>query len=124
MNYLKERNIVTVLLLMIFTCGFYSLYIYFQFNSEVRNQAIKEGVQAIPTSPIIAFLLTMVTCGIYGIYYMYVVANSIFQMGKRNNYDTMEPTLVLLLSILGVGMLLNIYYASELSKRISANQAY
>lgn len=119
MNQLQERNIVVVILLTILTCGIYGIYIFFVFNSEVQRQAQIEGVQTQPRGPGMALLLTIITCGIYGIVYQYFIAKALNEIGKKYNYDTMEPALVVVFTIfVGIGSYFNIYSGSELSKRI------
>lgn len=117
MNYLKERNMVMVVLLSIVTCGIYSLYIFFALNGEVNKQAIYDGVQTQPRTPIAAILLSIVTCGIYAIVYQYFVAKSLQEIGRKRGYETMDPTLVIVLTLLvGIGFYINVYSASEISK--------
>lgn len=117
MNYFKERNMVAVVLLYIFTFGIYPLYLFFVFNSEVNRAAIYEGVQTQPRTPLVAFLLSIITCGIYGIIYQYFVAKSIQEIGRKRGYESMDPTLVVILTLFfGIGALVNVYSASEISK--------
>ncbi|WOO87954.1 DUF4234 domain-containing protein [Mollicutes bacterium LVI A0039] len=117
MSYFKQRSLVSVILLYIFTCGIYAIYMFFQFGTEVRNQAIKEGTLTVPKSPGIAFLLTIVTCGIYGIFYLYSISKAVSEIGAKYNYVVMDPALILIIHIFtGVGFIVNIYYASEIAK--------
>lgn len=127
MNYFKERNMVAVVLLYIFTFGIYPIYLFFVFNSEVNRQAIMEGVQTQPRTPLVAFLLSIITCGIYGIVYQYFVAKSIQEIGRKRGYESMDPTLVVILTIFfGIGALVNVYSASEISKmdKLQANASF
>lgn len=72
-----------------------------------------------------AFLLSLITCGIYSYFYVYYVSKSLNEMGMKRGYDAMDPTLVLVLTFFfGVGLYINIYSGSEISKRIAYNQAY
>lgn len=122
MNYLKQRNLILVIILAIVTCGIYGLYLYFQFNSEVNKQAIADGVQTIPRTPLIAFLLSIITCGIYGIVYQYFVAKSLQEIGRKRNYEAVDPILVIILTIfVGVGGFLNIYSGSKIAE-LDANE--
>lgn len=63
---LKQRSIVTCILLSIVTCGIYSIYWFIVLTDETNNAVGKPG-----TSGVTAFLLTLVTCGIYGWYWAY-----------------------------------------------------
>lgn len=117
MNYFKERNMITVVLLYIFTFGVYPLYLFFVFSNEVSKAAIYEGVRTQPRTPLVAFLLSLITFGIYGIVYQYFIAKSLQEIGRKHNYETMDPTLVVILTIFfGIGVLVNVYSASEISK--------
>lgn len=108
---------VAVVILYIFTFVIYPLYLFTVFNSKVSNAAIYEGVRTQPRTPFVAFLLSLITFGIYGIVYQYFIAKSLQEIGIKRNYETMDPTLVVILTIFFViGTLVNVYSASEISK--------
>lgn len=73
-SMIKERNLVTEIILTIVTCGIYGIIWFINITDDVKTAAKDNKMQ----SGGIAFLLTLVTCGIYGIYWAY-------QMGKLMN---------------------------------------
>ncbi|MEG0685785.1 MAG: DUF4234 domain-containing protein, partial [Erysipelotrichales bacterium] len=72
-------------------------------------------------TPITAFILSLLTFGIYGLYYIYKQAEVLNELGRKYGCSTLNPFIILLLTLLlGVGALLNVYSASNLSN-ISEN---
>lgn len=65
---MNKRDIVSVILLSIFTCGIYSIYWYYV-TAEEMNYEDKDGEKL--QNYFVALLLSIVTCGIYGIYWSY-----------------------------------------------------
>ena len=70
---IKERNIVTCILLTVVTCGIYGLYWLVCIADDMKKAS---NDQSLPSGGMV-ILLTLVTCGIYGYYW-------IWKMGKAN----------------------------------------
>lgn len=64
---LTERNVVSVILLSIFTCGIYTIYWYYVTAEDLNKAEPKEPLM----NYILAWLLGFVTCGIFTIYWQY-----------------------------------------------------
>ncbi|MBE6022294.1 MAG: DUF4234 domain-containing protein [Cellulosilyticum sp.] len=62
----KQRSIVTCIILSIITCGIYGIYWFVCLTNDVNYVSGEEG-----TSGGLAVLLTIITCGIYGLYWAY-----------------------------------------------------
>ncbi len=125
MSYIKPRSIVSVILLSIITCGIYGLVVFFLYSSELKREAERNNCNTKLIDPLSAYLLGIITCGIYIVYYNYKQASAIAEMSKQYDLEIIEPTVVLLFTIFfGVGIYINIYNASNLSKAITSNMMY
>lgn len=68
----ERRSVIAVILLSIFTCGIYSLYLYYALSSDLnrlKGQTVND--------PAIDLLLCIFTCGIYNVYWQYKVAKQV-----------------------------------------------
>lgn len=72
---LRQRDILTALILSIVTCGIYGIYWFVKLVDDVNKAANDQEA----FSGGITCLLSLVTCGIYGVYWYY-------QAGKKMNY--------------------------------------
>ncbi|MDE7213454.1 MAG: DUF4234 domain-containing protein, partial [Anaeroplasmataceae bacterium] len=63
---MQKREIVTVILLSIFTCGIYALYWNYT-TAEALNNEVEDGEPL--RNYIVAILLGVITCGIYLLYW-------------------------------------------------------
>ena len=77
-NGIRERSIVTCILLTVLTCGFYGIYWFIRINDEMNQVSCMDGI-----SGGLAFVLNLVTCGIYGLFWAY-------QMGEKRDYVANE----------------------------------
>lgn len=64
---MTNRNVLTVILLSIFTCGIYSIYWWYTTTEDLNSKSSDEPLM----NYILSILLSIVTCGIYGIYWLY-----------------------------------------------------
>ena len=67
-----KRNLFTSVLLMIFTCGIYCLYLVYKISKEVD-----ELTNDIKNNALIDLLLTIITGGLYTIYWFYKISKQI-----------------------------------------------
>lgn len=99
-NMIRERNIVTNILLSIFTCGIYSIVWFITLTDDAgiasEDSSMSGGM---------AFLLTIVTCGIYGIYWNYKMGKAIYAAKEKHNLSGSDNSvLYLILGIFGLGI--------------------
>ena len=98
---IKEKNLVTSIILTIVTCGIYGIIWFIELNDDAKAVSNDETMQ----SGGIAFLLTLVTCGIYGIYWAYKMGKAINQAKiNRGMPEDDKSILYLILQILGLGI--------------------
>lgn len=113
---MTKRNFIAVILLYFFTFGIYAIYLFFAFGSELRRETIRQNCRTVLTTPLVAFLLGLITFGIYMIYYMYKQAVALEEIGKKYNYDSFSPVLIVLLAIfVGIGGILNVFSGSQIA---------
>ena len=109
---IKEKNIVTAILLTIVTCGIYGIIWFINITDDMAVASDDKRM-----SGGMAFLLTLVTCGIYGYYWAY-------QMGKlqakaQQRYSLPEKdnsVLYLILQVCGLGLVNWCLIQSELNQ--------
>ena len=82
MYIMTKRNIVTFVLLSIFTCGIYSIYWNYLTACELNEQD-SEGPPLM--NFFLAFLLGFVTCGIYLLYWEYLFYKKADKVLKTDN---------------------------------------
>lgn len=70
---IKEKSIVTCIILSILTCGIYTLI----WMAKETDDANKVYSKAIEVSGGTVVLLTLVTCGIYGFYWAYKMGKAV-----------------------------------------------
>lgn len=98
---IKEKNLVTSIILTVVTCGIYGIIWFINLTDDAKAVSGDEKMQGGG----IAFLLTLVTCGIYGFFWAY-------QMGKAINTAKVnkglpeddKSVLYLILQIFGLGI--------------------
>lgn len=78
---MKNRSVVSVILLSIFTCGIYSLYWCYVTTEELNAADHDEPLM----NYILSILLSLVTCGVYGIYWAYKFYQKADKVTGSNN---------------------------------------
>ncbi len=76
---MKQRSIVVMLLLFLFTFGIYPLYWYIVFQMELKEKT-GEGFGGF-----LHFIVTILTFGIYGLYWQYAAGKRLAQQGVSDN---------------------------------------
>lgn len=108
---IKERNIVTCILLSIVTCGIYGIYWFITLTddaSRANDDPSFTGVKA--------FLLTLVTCGIYSIYWNYKIGKEMYEANQKRGIQTSDNSvLYLVLGIFGFGIVTYCLVQNELN---------
>ena len=97
---IKERNLVTCIILSIITCGIYGIVWFIQMTDDTalvsEDNSMSGGM---------AFLLTLITCGIYGYYWAYKMGKLVYDAKvKRGLPASDNAVLYLILQIFGLGI--------------------
>lgn len=97
---MKQKNIVTCILLSFVTCGIYGIIWFINLTDDAarlnNDNSFSGGT---------AFLYTLITCGIYGIYWNYKMGKELYEAKlKKNMIATDQSVLYLILSLLGLGI--------------------
>lgn len=108
---IKERNIVTCILLSIVTCGIYGIYWFITLTddaSRANDDPAFTGVKA--------FLFTLVTCGIYNIYWNYKIGKEMYEANQKRGIQTSDNSvLYLVLGLFGFGIVTYCLVQNELN---------
>ena len=109
---MRERNIVTSIILTIVTCGIYGIVWFIGLTDDAaranNNPNFSGGT---------AFLLTLVTCGIYSIYWNYKMGKEIYNAKLTRNMPASDQSvLYLVLSLLGLGIVNYCLMQNELNE--------
>lgn len=97
---IKQRSLLTYILLSIVTCGIYSIYFWYKFAEDTNITCQGDGEET--TNYIVCWLLGMVTCGIYPLYWYYKLGNRLQRNAPRYGLAFQESgTTILLWYILG-----------------------
>lgn len=79
-NDVRERSIVTAIILTILTCGLYSIYWMIKVNDDALKVANEKG-----TGGVEVVLFTILTCGIYGFFWAYKMGSCTDKIKGSNN---------------------------------------
>ncbi len=123
MKFLKDRNIVLYIVFSLLTCGIYALVVYFLYGMEVLNEAKVQGVDVKIMHPALAFLLSFVTCGLFTYYYVYTIALANKKIAEKYNKTAIDPVIIVLFTLIGIGNIVNIYQSSVLAREITTIEA-
>lgn len=117
---LKQRSIVSVILLSLLTCGIYSIYWFVVVTNEI--QASLRNPDGSVGSGGMCFLLGIVTCGIYTIYWYYKQGQRVSQLRQENGLQSNDNTvLYVILSIFGLAIVADAIIQGELNAVIDAS---
>lgn len=112
---MKERNIVTSIILSIVTCGIYAIYWFIVMTDDVKTAA-KDTQLA---SGGVALLLTLVTCGIYGIYWAYKIGELTAKaQADRGLTVKNNSVLYLVLELIGFGIIVYALVQNDLNEMV------
>lgn len=92
---MKERSVVSVLLLTIFTCGIYGIYWTYVMTEDLNEREPEDPLM----NYILSILLSIITCGIYGIYWLYKFYKKIDSVTGEDNF-----VLNFILSLIGLNL--------------------
>ena len=101
---MKKRNLLTVIVLTIVTCGIYGIYWLITVTNEIEED-LADRSDGCCTNGISAFLLTLVTCGIYGLYWWYKEAKRVAYLGEIRGAKISDNSVAyLVLSLFGLSI--------------------
>lgn len=97
---IKEKNIVTCILLSIITCGIYGIVWFVNMTDDAAYANEDHNLSGGK-----AFLFTLITCGIYGIYWNYKMGKELYEAKTKKGLNASDNSvLYLILSIIGLGI--------------------
>lgn len=109
---ISKRELVTCILLSIFTCGIYGL-IWFAGMTDDSNKVSNSN----DPSGGMSILLVIITCGIYWIYWYYRMGQKLYIAGQTHNKDINDNSvLYLILGIFSLGIVAECLIQSDLNK--------
>ncbi len=79
---MKNRSVLAVVLLTIFTLGIYEIYWFYVMTEDMNK---KDSSKPQVMNAIVALLLGIITCGIYQIYWFYRFYDKSDAITKKNN---------------------------------------
>ena len=99
---MKERNVVTAIILSIVTCGIYGIYWFILLTDDVKFAAKDDKL----ASGGLAFLFTLLTCGIYSIYWAYKMGELVAKAQEDRGLPVKNnAVLYLILNIVGLSII-------------------
>lgn len=115
-----KRNIVTTILLLLFTCGIYYLYLIYQLSKEMNDLLYEER-----NNPAMDLILSLFTCGIYHIYWFYKIGKQIetleYDLGMRTNSISL---LCPILAVFQLGVISMVILVSEMNSCVNEKELY
>ena len=113
---MRERNIVTCIILSLVTCGIYGIVWFINLTDDAaranNNPNFSGGT---------AFLLTLVTCGIYSIYWSYKMGKEIYNAKISKGMPASDQSILyLILSLFGLGIVNYCLMQNELNEMAKA----
>lgn len=115
---IKEKSIVTNILLSVVTCGIYAIVWFISLTDDVCAASDDRSM-----SGGMAFLLTIVTCGIYGYYWAYQMGKLMIKAQEKNGIQVKDNSIIyLILQIFGLGIVNYCLIQSDLNEIATKNQ--
>lgn len=116
---MKERNIVTSIILTFLTCGIYTIIWY---TKATDDAAYLSGDTSISGGTV--FLYTLLTCGIYYFFWNYKMGKMLATAQQKNGLVANDNSfLYLLLTFFGLGLVSLAIMQSELNNIITNKNA-
>lgn len=115
-----KRNIVTTVLLLLFTCGLYYLYLIYELSKEMNELQYDSQ-----NNPAMDLILSIFTCGIYHIYWFYKIGKQIetleYDLGMRvNSISILCPVL----AVFQLGFISMVILVSEINNCVDEKEYY
>ncbi len=110
---MKERNVVTSIILSIVTCGIYGIIWFIGLTDDAKAAAEDTSL----ASGGLAFVFTLITCGIYGFYWAYKIGELIkTAQTKRGMTPKDNSILYLILQLFGLGIVVYALAQNDLNE--------
>ena len=100
---IKQRSLLTMLLLSFITCGIYGIIFWYSYSDDMNKVCNGDGKQT--QNYLIVILLSIVTCGIYYWIWMYGVGNRLQENAPRYGMTFSENGSTVLLWMIFVSFL-------------------
>lgn len=108
----KERNIVTAIILSIVTCGIYGIVWMIGITDDAAYLNDDKNMKGVTV-----FLLGLVTCGIYYFYWYFKMGKTMNEIGNKKGVQIADNSvLYLILGIFGLGIVNYCLIQSDLNK--------
>ncbi len=115
---LTNRNIVTMILLFLFTCGIYPIYWIISVQDELQRNYTREQLK----SGIMVVLLMVVTCGIYSFFWLYKTAQVINELSEDAGLgNPRDEVLMLILGAFTFFIIFAVLMQDRINKITEAN---
>lgn len=116
---IKNKSIVTCILLSVITCGIYGIIWLINMADDLNTAAGTTNDQ----SGVMVFVLTLITCGIYGFFWAYKAGEKVSMIRRRNGLpaDSNNGILYLILNIFGLSIVTYALIQSELNNVAAYN---
>lgn len=114
---IKERSIVTCIILSIVTCGIYGIYWFITLTDDAARANDDPNFTGVK-----AFIFTLITCGIYSFYWNYKIGKEMFEANQKKGIAANDnSTLYLILSIFGLSIVTYCLVQNELNAIAKSN---
>ncbi|MBP3921233.1 MAG: DUF4234 domain-containing protein [Bacilli bacterium] len=115
---IRERNLVTCIILTIITCGIYGIIWFISLTDDVKTASNDTQL----AGGGMAFLFTLLTCGIYGYYWAYKMGKLVNQARvNRGLSEDDKSILFIILQFFGLGIVNYALIQSELNDFAKTN---
>jgi len=108
---IQKKNIVTWILISLFTCGIGGIIWFIQITDDMRTASGDSRLSGVS-----ALLLTLVTCGIYGFYWAYLMGKAQAVVKQRRGLPAEDSSILyLVLQVFGLGIVIYCLAQNELN---------
>ncbi|MGL5979050.1 MAG: DUF4234 domain-containing protein [Erysipelotrichaceae bacterium] len=113
MYQVQKRNIITLIILSLLTCGIYTLYLFYKQAEEINQMGDYQDNAALE------LLFTIVTCGVYAIYWHYKYAKRVLEIQQNKGMRGNDLSIInIVLSVFGLWIVANAILQSEMNNII------
>lgn len=114
---IKERNIITSIILSVITCGIYGIIWFIGLTDDAGRANDDPSFTGGK-----AFLFTLLTCGIYGIYWNYKIGKELYEANQKRGIPANDNSvLYLILGIFGFSIITYCIAQNELNALAKSN---
>lgn len=114
---IQKRNPIMVVILMLITCGLYSLYWYYKMYEELSSITNQTPTQ---NSYAVDLFISIITCGLWGFYVDYKISKQLHEIRKKYNLSGDDSSNIIL--VLDVGSLFTFYFLFLITSAIQQDE--